>query len=317
MRYIRRIVLAVFLISALSYAGLSYYHMKHDDTQAPVIKMDAEEITVKVTADESEMLEGLTAEDDRDGDITSQIIVESIGPFLSDNSRKITYAVCDSSNNIGTASRKLYYKGYHSPEFDITERLSFSTKESIDPSGFISASDMLDGDISNRLRLINQDIDFDWITHLEAGIYEMGYQVSNSAGDVSLLQVPVAVYDAEETYVTPQIFLKEQIVYLKKGDKKFNPYRYLDEVTLGNRTFDILEKSDFTEAEKGYRVRRFYGDHTNKPSNTDEIESLDYSDFYVDSTVDADTPGAYRVIYELTTTDGYTGYIGMSVIVRE
>ena len=77
------------------------------DRQAPVIQFEDEEkeLIYKEGDDQESLLEDVTAKDNKDGDLTDQVFVDSITP-VSDNKRVvIKYAVIDSSNNVAVKSR--------------------------------------------------------------------------------------------------------------------------------------------------------------------------------------------------------------------
>ena len=68
------------------------------------------EITYRDGDDYAELLDGVTAKDNRDGDVTDQIFVDSI-TAVSDGTRAIVrYAVIDKSNNVGIKTRVIDYE---------------------------------------------------------------------------------------------------------------------------------------------------------------------------------------------------------------
>lgn len=78
------------------------------DEEAPVIKIEDKKITYTEGDDYAVLLEGVSATDNADGDITDKVFVEKIIP--SENGEAVVYyGVLDMSNNVGTATRKVTY----------------------------------------------------------------------------------------------------------------------------------------------------------------------------------------------------------------
>lgn len=312
MKYIRIVVVILFILSAGSYAGLRYYHELNLDETAPRITCDTDSIEISVEDPKEKLMEGVTASDDRDGDLTGEVIVENIGPFMSDGSRTITYVVCDSSNNTGRASRTLTYSDYEPPRFSISSQLRFPAGTEVDILEYLHAEDCLDGDLTNQIRLIHGYIPY----QPSVGNYELGYQISNSASDVSDIELIVEIYEPDDAAYTPVVNLKDYIVYIQKG-KPFNPYQYIENVTVGSREYEIQISSSETSAKEGKKVKGLFGDLSNREEDDDVIEQLYYNDIYVDNQVNTKEPGVYTVTYTVITQDGYTGTTGLSVIVYE
>lgn len=312
MKYIRILVVTLFILSLGSYAGLRYYHELNLDEEAPEITCDKDRIEVSVEDPEEKLLEGVTASDDTDGDLTKEIIVESIGHFMSDGSRTITYAVCDSSNNTGRASRTLTYSDYSPPRFSLEQALRFPSGSDVDILDYLKAEDCLDGDLTNSIRRTEGYLFYE----PEPGSYDVGYQVSNSAGDVANIELKVEIYDADDSSCTPFINLTDYLVYIKKG-KLFNPYQYVEDVTIGSRTFDIKTSSSESSAGKGEKTKGLFGDLSNREEDDELIEELHYSDIYIDNPVEVKKPGTYIVTYTVITEDGFTGSAALAVVVYE
>ncbi len=99
MKKIKVIICVIFAVSLIVFVAYNVKSKLLDDTVPPVIQTDGEILSVSVSADEAELLNGITAYDDRDGDLTSSIQVASISNFLDPNIRTVTYVVFDRSNN--------------------------------------------------------------------------------------------------------------------------------------------------------------------------------------------------------------------------
>ena len=70
MRKLRAAVVAVFILSLIAYIGYNIMTRMTQDKVPPVITAESDAVSVSVEDDESKMLEGLQATDNKDGDLT-------------------------------------------------------------------------------------------------------------------------------------------------------------------------------------------------------------------------------------------------------
>ena len=101
------------------------------DTTVPVISLEDDVLELSVNAKDKDFLDGVTAFDEKDGDLTDEIIVESVSRFIEPGVCKVKYAVCDSDNHVAHATRKVRYKNYEPPKFKLKNSLCFSLYENI------------------------------------------------------------------------------------------------------------------------------------------------------------------------------------------
>ena len=80
------------------------------DTKAPVISVPTEMITYEEGSDKTLLLAGVTATDDRDGDVTANVRIYDIAVMEDGHSAQIIYAAYDSSYNLGKRFRTVGYK---------------------------------------------------------------------------------------------------------------------------------------------------------------------------------------------------------------
>lgn len=83
-------------------AGVMLY--TRQDRTVPAISFSANDIVYKEGMDESLLLEGVSAVDDRDGDVSDSLLIEKISS-TPNGEVIVTYAAMDSSNNVVKASR--------------------------------------------------------------------------------------------------------------------------------------------------------------------------------------------------------------------
>jgi len=79
------------------------------DRTAPVISLDEENDLIYTEGDPEEiLLENVTAEDDKDGDVTESLRISKIH-ITSEDDALVTYVAKDKANNIGKLKRKVHY----------------------------------------------------------------------------------------------------------------------------------------------------------------------------------------------------------------
>ncbi|MGN0382977.1 MAG: hypothetical protein ACI4DS_01805, partial [Eubacterium sp.] len=105
MRILRRIVVTLFILSVALFAAVSIHDRAMTDNTYPEIKSNSDVLELSINAEDDQLLSGLTAWDDKDGDLTDKIFVENISKFTDIASGNITYAVVDSDNHIAKYTR--------------------------------------------------------------------------------------------------------------------------------------------------------------------------------------------------------------------
>lgn len=211
MRILRVAVTAVFIVTAALFVIFYFGEKLNTDNTIPVITVENDLLEVSLDATKEDFLQGVTAYDEKDKDITDKIIVESVSKFLDDGICKVTYAVCDSNNNVANATRKIRYKDYVSPRFSMNSSTCFSLYESINISDVVKAYDCIDGDISRSIIITSEDY-----TKSVAGVFSIEISVTNSKGDSSVLTIPLIVEDRPLS--APEVELREYLIYAEKGE---------------------------------------------------------------------------------------------------
>jgi len=101
------------------------------DTKAPVISVPTEKITYEEGSDKALLLAGVTATDDRDGDVTANVRIYDIAVMEDGRSAQIIYAAYDSSYNLGKRFRTVGYKSSRKSA-DMTDEMYDIISEEID-----------------------------------------------------------------------------------------------------------------------------------------------------------------------------------------
>ncbi len=247
MRLLERIVTTLFILSLLAYGGTRFYNAKYVDRVAPVIGFSAEgEIQASIHVSNAELLKDVYATDNKDGDISNQIIVKNISPLITADTAKVYYVVFDKANNMGTASRIIRYTDYEKPQFALNEPLIFAPGDIISFMDRLTATDIVDGDISDRIRVTMKTA-----TSYE-GVINTTVQVTNSMGDTSILPLRVIVSNAQSVF--QPVKLTQYIDYIDVGSS-FDPLSYIasaeDEDGKEFPISSIRISSDVNPAEEG------------------------------------------------------------------
>lgn len=242
MRRIKIAVLALFACSVAIFAVFAVRDFMEGNDQPPVIESTQDTISVPIDATDEQLCAGLTANDKEDGDLTGQILVTNVSNFISDCTCNISYAVFDSRGQTGSYTRKVTYTDYTPPKFAISEPLEIRMGGEVEILDKLEASDVFDGDISNRILILSSSVNTE-----TAGLYNVTVQVSNSHGDVTELSLPVSVRDFSVS--APTIELTKTLVYLKKG-AEFSAGSYIDtkKTTANVKTIGIESAVNTAEA---------------------------------------------------------------------
>lgn len=232
MKLLQRITIltiVLFILVTLAFGALTIRDRFFLDRTPPVLTCSSDILEISVNDPDSALLQGVSARDDTDGDLTSQILVKSVSPLITSDTAKVSYIVFDASNNMATVSRTVRYVDYQKPSFSLLRPLVFQIGETVTLKDRLVANDVIDGNISSNIRVISQNIS----TQYE-GTYGITVQVTNSMGDAATLPLKVVI----SSQATPQlIFLTDYIVYLETGTT-FRPEDYIESV----------RNSDFTAA---------------------------------------------------------------------
>ncbi len=298
-KLIRRICIILFVVSLAAYGGVTAYGYLTSDSGGPSISMDPQEVTVSVADGDSAVLEGVTATDAEDGDVTASLVVESMSNFITDGVRDATIAAFDSAGNVTKTTRRITYSDYTSPTVSLSGPLTASISDSSALLDVITVTDCLDGDLTSQVQVVFDDNS----QSVSAGEFAMHIQVSNSAGDTLDLPVTVRFYSASEGSDTPQLTLTDYLIYAEQG-ADVDPEDYLDTITLGYDTYswDPAENAFVSDEEA-----------------EDEDTAVIYrSSLKIDNPVDTSTPGTYEITYSYTDNDsGQTGTVRLIVVAEE
>ena len=281
-----RISLLLIAVSLGVLFGYRAFDRIRTDAASPVITVAEQLLEVSVRDPRTALLTGVTARDDRDGDVTESLVVESVRLLRDDGTVTVTCAAFDRSGNVSKLTREVRYSDYVSPRFSLTQPLMFTQNTRTEIRNVITARDMLDGDISHRVRATA----LDQVTSGYSGTYKVKFQVTNSLGDTVELVLPVEVYTPSPN--EGELILSDYLIYLKRGDS-FNPGSFVERLTVGREQISLRE---------------------DMPENVE---------LTISGEVDTGEPGVYQMDYQIIyyphpgrTEGAYTAWSRLIVVVE-
>lgn len=281
-----RIAILVFFLAAASVFTYTFVKRRLTvDYNAPVITADEDVLYVSVDSTDEDLLRGMSARDNIDGDVTGTLVVTSRSKFVSKGRLHVNYAAFDSNKNVGVASREVVYTDYISPRFHLYEPLRYASGTSgVDYLENVTAEDCLDGNLTQQIK-----ISLGNTTTLsgEATGQPVTFQVTNSGGDTAVIELTIS---KEEYLLFSQAApaLKDYIAYMPAGGAlNFRSY------IVGIWSAGLVKSFDDTR-------------YTSANISVDE------------SGLDRSTPGVYKVIYTLNGLEGEElGTAELFVVVEE
>lgn len=106
----KRVILALLILGCIGAGSLYYWMGMKEDKVPPVISFSDELVLYREGEDTDQLLQGVTAEDEVDGNVTDTVVVESVLPMKSQTAATVIYYAKDRSNNIVQASRRVEYR---------------------------------------------------------------------------------------------------------------------------------------------------------------------------------------------------------------
>ncbi|WP_218958875.1 immunoglobulin-like domain-containing protein [Eggerthella guodeyinii] len=222
-------------------------------------------------------LEGVSATDEEDGDLTDKVEVLS---NTVDTSKpgvyEVTYKVTDSK---GASSTKTISVTVNPKTEDLNHIPTIAASDKVltvgdifNPLEGVSATDEEDGDLTDKVEVLSNTVDTS-----KPGVYEVTYKVTDSKGASSTKTISVTVNPkTEDLNHIPTIAASDKVL------------------TVGD-TFNPLEGVSATDEEDG--------------DLTDKVEVLS-------NTVDTSKPGVYEVTYKVTDSKGASSTKTISVTVN-
>lgn len=210
MRILRIVTVIIFIVTSALFGLFFVKEQTSKDYTIPVIEIESETLDISIKDTDERLLQGVTAYDGKDGDLTSEVMIESVSKFSKDKTCIVTYAVVDSDKHVVKNSRTICYTDYTEPEFYLKRPLMFKVDEKVDIHEIVGAVDCIEGDISDRITIVATDY-----VGNTAGVFSLSLQATNSLGDIIYLDIPI--YVEEMNTRAPVIELSEYLIYVEKG----------------------------------------------------------------------------------------------------
>lgn len=209
-------------ILSVGFAGIIGFSIMTSDRTAPEISFPDTAITYTEGSDTASLLEGVSAIDDCNGDVSESVCIDSIIPNTKEGKATVVYAAYDFSNNVAKAKRSIAYVATDSQEENISEETTEEAVESVEteeateseteneeedivnPEAPVLTMEVNEFSIEtggpftpkNRVKSVEDDVDSsDYLmNHLQvvgdydidtAGRYELEYYVVDSFGNES------------------------------------------------------------------------------------------------------------------------------------
>lgn len=223
MRYLRVLAVLVFAACLAANIWATVRYNSKNNTEGPTIQSQSDTLDLSVSDGQDALLQGLTASDPQDGDLTGKILVASSSYFVEPGVFNVDYVVFDSHRNSAVYTRRVSYSDYTAPRFSVSQPLVFVRGENIRYLNYVTAEDCLDGDLTEQIKVKASNV-----SNYTAGTYPVLLEVTNSHGDRQEVELNVVVLESRAT--GPKIVLTEYLSYVTTGSR-FDPYQLIQSVT--------------------------------------------------------------------------------------
>ena len=280
-----KILIVVFSVVVFAVYGVNRVReAMTSDYVAPVIRAEQDAVFASVAVTDQELLTGMSAEDNLDGDVTDSMVVVSKSKFFQPGVRRVGYAAFDRNNNVGVYQRTLTYTDYVSPHFSLEQPLRFLDGSSnVDYLKYFTANDCLDGDLTSQIMITSGE---SRAVSDSAKSQTVNLQVTNSAGDTATLELEALSQDYN-TFYQQAPALSEYLVYTGLG-QRLSFSSYLDGIWSGGNVRSFKDSG--------------FDPNSDVNINTD---SVNYN-----------ATGIYPVTYQLSRvrSDGSREYLGVNTL---
>jgi len=99
------LVIGLIVLNIVLIGVCGFFYMQKD-RQKPSISFSANDVVYTRDIDHDLLMEGISATDNKDGNISKRIVIEKILENEKNSTAVVYYAVCDYSGNVNKASRE-------------------------------------------------------------------------------------------------------------------------------------------------------------------------------------------------------------------
>lgn len=104
----QRIITLLLAAGCVAFGIVGAFVYMAEDHTAPKITIEKEDLSYEEGEDYDALMRGVSAKDNRDGDLSDEVFVDKI-VSLENGKAMVYYGVMDQQNNVGTAQRKIDY----------------------------------------------------------------------------------------------------------------------------------------------------------------------------------------------------------------
>ena len=181
---------------------------------APVITSDGDEIQISCQYTKEDLLEGLSAYDKEDGDITDRILIGGFSDFTERGVSSLEYAVYDKDGNIAIFNRKAVFSDYVPPQIKLLAPCVFKATDNAYyyPSllSYLEGWDIIDGNVTKHMLVTSTEVDFS-----KPGKYTASVYLKNHLGDEVNAELPIHILESGISGYS--IELTQPLIYADKG----------------------------------------------------------------------------------------------------
>jgi hypothetical protein len=169
------------------YVSSSYITKNKVSLEKPMIN-GANDTTIKV-GEAFNPYNGVTANDNIDGDLTSKIKVTGSVDKNKPNSYSLAYSVTNSLGLTTSVTRKITVIDEVKPVFSGVKDQSININSTFDPKKAVTAIDNVDGDLSKKIIILSN------VNPKVKGTYQVKYTVTDSSGNTQQASCKIKVVD--------------------------------------------------------------------------------------------------------------------------
>lgn len=212
MKWIKRLTVGFLVLAIVIFSVATIQDYRNNDETVPEIVLSSDTLDIPCAYSEEQLLEGVSASDGKDGDLSGEVIVGNFTRFIDPGVSNLSYFVFDEDAHMATAERRIHFTDYYSPRFHLNGSLSFLPSETniTNIREMFTAEDPLSGDLTQWITYTGSDVMLN-----TPGSYSISMEVRNSYGDTAAYDFPIHVLEENGKGVV--ISLTEPIVYVSAG----------------------------------------------------------------------------------------------------
>lgn len=270
--------LFVFLaIICIALAGFVISVRMSTDKEGPKIYFDDSDITFSDDMTNEELLEGVRAEDEIEGDVSDTLTVESVYP-IDDETAVAVYVAKDSKNNITKVKREMKYEG-ESDDKESSEKEKNNEKESSEDE---ETKENTESDVTPAVTEAPEENSAEAQQPEETPSPSPDAELqANTAAEEEAARTEQETLAAQMPAQSPRIYLTDYLIHIKQGEN-IDKLSYVKEIQ----------------------------------DDADNISEL-WHYIQVDGTLDTNVPGTYELTYYVTDSNNNISNMAVLKVIVE